>query len=138
MPLHDRMARFNRWATNPLARTFAGRLPPFALIEHRGRRSGSAYATPIMAFPSGAGFAIALTYGPNRDWVRNVRAAGGGTLVRSGRRHLLAHPSLLGEEGLALMPAPLRPLLRRFGVNAFLRVDSVRADPDPPASDRPD
>jgi len=134
MPLSDRVARFNRRVTNPLARTFAGRLPPFALVEHRGRRSGREYATPIMAFPAGTGFAVALTYGPDRDWVWNVRAAGGCTLIRGGRRLRLANPSLLGEEGSALMPGPIRPVLRRFGVAAFLRLDPASPDPDHPPS----
>lgn len=132
MPLPDSVARFNRRVTNPLARTFAGRLPPMALVEHRGRRSGREYATPIMAFPAGTGFAVALTYGPDRDWVRNVRAAGGCILIRAGRCIPLTNPTLLGEEGLALMPVPSRPLLRLSGVTAFLRLD-----PAPPESDRP-
>lgn len=134
MPFSDRVARFNRRVTNPLARTFAGRLPPFALVEHRGRRSGREYATPIMAFADGTGYAIALTYGPDRDWVRNVRAAGGCTLIRGGRRIRLANPSLLGEEGSALMPGPIRPVLRRFGVTAFLRLNLADPASDPPPS----
>lgn len=130
MPLSDRVARFNRRVTNPLVRLFAGRLPPMALIEHRGRRTGRAYATPIMAFPTGGGFAIALTYGPDRDWVRNVRAAGGCSLVYRGRRIRLTAPALLGEEGSALMPAPIRPVLRRLGVTAFLRLGSAHLSAD--------
>jgi deazaflavin-dependent oxidoreductase (nitroreductase family) len=135
MPFPDRLARFNRRVTNPLFRLFAGRLPPFAVVEHRGRRSGRSYATPIMAFPAGDGYAIALTYGPDRDWVKNVRAAGGCVLVRGGRRVPLARPVVLGDDGAALMPAAIRPVLRRAGVTDFLRLDAVPANAHaPPAS----
>ncbi len=125
MPFPDRLARFNRRVTNPLFRTFAGRLPPFAIVEHRGRRSGRRYATPVMAFSAADGYAIALTYGPDRDWVKNVRAAGGCTLVRGGRRVPLAQPLVLSNDGSALMPAAIRPVLRRLGVTDVMRLDTV-------------
>lgn len=123
MPLPDRLARLNRRLTNPVARTFAGRLPPFGLVVHRGRRSGRDHRTPVMAFPDGAGFVIALTYGPDRDWVKNVRAAGGCTLVRVGRQLPLVDPQIVGEaEGLPLLPRPVQLAVRRLGVTAFLRL----------------
>jgi deazaflavin-dependent oxidoreductase (nitroreductase family) len=122
MPLPDRLARRNRRLTNPVFRAFAGGLPPFGLVVHRGRRSGRAYRTPVVAFPDGEGFVIALTYGPDRDWVRNVRAAGGCTPIRGGREIPLVAPAIVGEaEGLPLLPRPVRTVLPRLGVTAFLR-----------------
>lgn len=136
MSFPDRMARFNRRVTNPLFRLLAGRLPPVALVEHRGRRSGTSYVTPIIV-PTTGGYASALTYGPNRDRVRNVEAVGGWTLVRAGRRVPLANPVLLGDGGTALMPAFSRPVLRRVGVPDFLRLDAAptasQGSPPPPA-----
>lgn len=127
MPFPDRLARLNRRVTNPVVRTVAGRLPPLALVVHRGRASGRVYRTPVLAFPDGPGFVIALTYGPNRDWVKNVRAAGGCTLVRGGGEVALARPRIVdADEGLPLLPGPLRPVLRRLGVAEFLRLP---ADP---------
>ncbi len=129
MPFPDRLARINRWLTNPVMRTFAGRLPPFAVVVHRGRRSGREHRTPVWAFPAGDGFVVALTYGAERDWVRNVVAAGGCGLLRGGRRLSLADPRLLGgRAGLRLMPRPLRPVMRLIGVTEFLRLRSAGPD----------
>ena len=48
MTLPAAIARLNRIGINRLTRRMAGRVPPFALIEHTGRRSGTRYQTPIM------------------------------------------------------------------------------------------
>ena len=123
MPLPDRLARVNRRLTNPFMRTFAGRLPPFAIVLHRGHRTGRDHRTPVWAFPTPGGFVVALTYDPDRDWVRNTFAHGGCTLLRAGRHVPLADPTILhGAAGLQLMPRPLRPVLRLLGVTAFLRL----------------
>ena len=80
--LPNRIRFFNKYVTNRLLRVFAKlSLGPFALIRHVGRRSGKPYETVIWAWRLGEGFVIALTYGPEVDWYRNMRAAGGGTLV---------------------------------------------------------
>ena len=49
-------------------------------IRHVGRRSGRAYTTPVSARRSGDLVLIALTFGNQSDWARNVRAAGGGSI----------------------------------------------------------
>lgn len=69
VPHHKAIAKLNRYAVNPLARMFAGRIPPFAVVEHIGRRTGKNYRTPIMAFPTEKEMivVIALTYGSNTD-----------------------------------------------------------------------
>lgn len=67
---------------NPLLSRSAGSArSQFALISHVGRCSGKPYETPIMVFPKGEDFLIALTYGPKVDWYRNLRASGQGTLL---------------------------------------------------------
>jgi hypothetical protein len=78
MPLRiaRRVARFNRAVTNPIQLQYAWLLPPWAVILHRGRRSGRLYRTPVNVFPRPGGCVVALTYGPQSDWVRNVLAAG--------------------------------------------------------------
>jgi deazaflavin-dependent oxidoreductase (nitroreductase family) len=64
---------------NPLILSLAGsrRLPVFAILYHRGRRSGRSYATPVGARPTADGFVIPLTFGERADWFRNVQAVGG-------------------------------------------------------------
>jgi deazaflavin-dependent oxidoreductase (nitroreductase family) len=119
----DRMARFNRLLPNRVIRTFAGWLPPMAVVVHRGRRSGRAYRTPVMAFGLTDGYLVALFYGADRDWVRNVLAADSCTLERGGRRVALTAPRLLGrDDALALTRGPLRSVLRLLRVARFMRL----------------
>jgi deazaflavin-dependent oxidoreductase (nitroreductase family) len=112
--LADRLARFNRRLPNRVIGAFAGRrLSPVALMVHQGRRSGRRYQTPVLPLPLHEGFLVSLPYGPERDWVRNVLAAGRCTLRRGGRRFELTDPRLLDAAAAApLLPAPLRPALR--------------------------
>jgi deazaflavin-dependent oxidoreductase (nitroreductase family) len=126
--LADRLARFNRRLPNRVIRTFAGRrLSPVALMVHQGRRSGRRYRTPVMPLPLGDGFLVSLPYGPERDWVRNVLAAGRCTLQRGGRRFELDDPRLLDAAGAApLLPAALRPALRVVPGIRFLRLSRAR------------
>jgi deazaflavin-dependent oxidoreductase (nitroreductase family) len=127
MRLADGLARFNRLAFNRVVRTFAGRrLSPVAVVEHRGRRSGRRYRTPVMAFPIDGGYLVALFYGADRDWVRNVLAAGGCTLRRGGRRVELTAPRMLPvDDGMALVPPPMRPALRLLRVRRVLRLSAA-------------
>src|SRR5689334_2336121 len=75
--LGRRIAHFNRAVTNRVTRPLATRLPRLGIVVHRGRRTGVEYRTPVNVFRTPGGFNIALTYGRDADWVRNVMAAGG-------------------------------------------------------------
>jgi deazaflavin-dependent oxidoreductase (nitroreductase family) len=124
MTLADRLARFNRRLPNRVIGMVAGRrLSPVAFMVHRGRRSGRRYRTPVIPLPLRDGYLVSLPYGPERDWVRNVLAAGGATLLRGGRRVELTGPRLLDAAGAApLLPAALRPALRVAPGIRFLRL----------------
>ncbi len=127
MPLSRRIARFNRRVTNPIARRIAGRVPPFVIVSHRGRRSGKTYRTPVMAFREhDGGYVIALTYGPGTDWVRNVLAAEGCDLVRGGKTGRLTQPLLVdAADPPDELPVPVRWVLRGLNVRAYLRLAEV-------------
>ena len=84
MPIPKFIATFIKHVTNRFFLLFAGWLPPFAIVNHLGRRSGRRYWTPIQAFPTDGGFVFALTYGRDVDWVRNLVASDGGTLKYKG------------------------------------------------------
>lgn len=92
MQLPQWLARFNRHVTNPIQRLWAGWLPTFGILEHVGRSSGRVYHTPLSVFSTDDGVAILLTYGPNRDWLKNITAAGGGRLRRYGRTFAVTEP----------------------------------------------
>lgn len=93
LKLSRRVARFNRAVTNPIQRQYAWLLPPWVIIVHRGRRSGRLYRTPVVGFRRGRTLAVAVLYGEESDWVRNV-LAGGGQVVRGGRTYELVRPRL--------------------------------------------
>ena len=120
MPLPSWLARFNRGVTNRVSRPVAGRLPGFAIVRHRGRRSGRFYRTPVNLFRRDGSVVIALTYGPDRDWVRNVMAAGECEVETRGRVLQLKDPRLVTDPRRGLVPAPVRPILGAIGVTQFL------------------
>jgi deazaflavin-dependent oxidoreductase (nitroreductase family) len=91
--LARRIARFNRAFYNPIQSQYAWLLPPWAIVCHRGRRSGRRYRTPLNAYKRGRKIAIVVLYGEESDWVQNV-LAGGGQLVRGGRTYDLLEPWL--------------------------------------------
>lgn len=111
MQIPQSVARFNKYVTNPVQRLWAGWAPSFAIIEHKGRKSGKEFRTPVTAFTTPDGVAILLTYGPDRDWLKNLQAAGGGRVVRRGKTHDVVNPRVVsrdtGEEP-RLWPAAVR------------------------------
>lgn len=109
MHLPRALAVFNRRVTNPLQLRWAGRLPGYAIIEHVGRRSGRRYRTPVLCVRRPGGFAFLVGYGLESDWVRNLLAADGGTVVHRGRRSQVRDVRLLpAPAGRGLLPRPLR------------------------------
>ena len=91
------VARFNKYVTNPVQRLWAGRLPGFGILEHTGRTSGKAYRTPLNVFPTDDGVAVLLTYGPDRDWLKNITAADRCRLKRTGRMVVVSEPRVVSK-----------------------------------------
>src|ERR687892_415207 len=89
------------------------RPPIFAVLEHRGRRSGRTYATPVAARRTDDGFVISLAFGAQVDWYRNVVAAGGGAIRWRGVTYAVADPRRIGPAaGIAAFNAVQRFFLR--------------------------
>jgi deazaflavin-dependent oxidoreductase (nitroreductase family) len=126
MPAPRWVAKANKMGLNRLTKFIAPWAPGWAVVIHRGRKSGRAFRTPLWAFRRQGGFVIALTYGPDADWVRNVMAAGG-CEVESRRRHYqLGAPRLYRDETASDMPAFIRFMLRRvIKAPEFLSLDIV-------------
>lgn len=102
MQIPQRVARFNRYVTNPIQRLWAGWVPGFAIIEHIGRKSGKAYRTPVNVFATTDGVAILLTYGPDRDWLKNLKAADGARLRHLGRTLAVTDPQVVSRDEAAI------------------------------------
>ncbi len=119
MQLPQRLARFNRRVTNPIQRLWAGWLPPFGILEHVGRRSGKPYRTPLNVFPAGVdgkpAVAILLTYGPDRDWLKNLNAAGGGQIRSRGKKfEVTGSRTVTKAEAAGHVSAGWRPIVARL------------------------
>jgi deazaflavin-dependent oxidoreductase (nitroreductase family) len=101
MQLPQWVARFNRHVTNPILRLWAGWAPAMGILEHVGRRSGSAYRTPLNVFSTDEGVAVLLSYGPNTDWLKNLTAAGKGRMQRYGKTFTVTDPRVMTKEEAA-------------------------------------
>jgi deazaflavin-dependent oxidoreductase (nitroreductase family) len=111
MKLSRRVARFNRAINNPVQGVYSWLLPPWAVIVHRGRRSGRQYETPLLAFKRDRTLIIALLYGEESGWLRNLKADGGGYVVRAGRTFRVGEPRVIDTADASLLsrlPAPSR------------------------------
>ena len=102
------LAAFNLAVTNRISSRFAPRLPGFGIVTHVGRKSGRMYRTPVNVFRAPNGFLIALTYGRESEWVRNVLAAGGCELETRGVRYQLSAPRIMHDPTRGRFPFPVR------------------------------
>jgi deazaflavin-dependent oxidoreductase (nitroreductase family) len=95
---------------NPAVKRVARFLPTFAVIKHRGRKSGRSYETVVNAYRRRRVLAILLGHG-NADWVKNVVAAGEADVRLFGRDLHVTNPRVVpagaDAEGL--------PLIARLG-----------------------
>ena len=120
MVLPKGLARFNRVVTNRINKHVVGWAPGFGMIVHKGRKSGREYRTPLNVFRTDDGFVVALTYGPDADWVKNVLAAESCTLITRRRNYRVHSPRIVHDESRKAMPAGVRQILGLVNVDDFL------------------
>jgi deazaflavin-dependent oxidoreductase (nitroreductase family) len=113
MKLSRGVARFNKRVTNRIQGLYAWLVPPWAVILHRGRRSGRQYRTPLFAFKRGRTLVIALLYGEESEWLRNLRA-GGGHVIRAGRTFVVGAPEVVATREAGPLLARLSPPERAY------------------------
>src|ERR1700756_4321232 len=106
------VAAFNLFFTNRITSRFAARLLGFGILTHVGRKSGTVYRTPVNVFRAPQGFLIALTYGRDSEWVRNVVAAGTCQLETRCVRYQLSAPTVVHDPSRRRFPPPVRVILR--------------------------
>jgi deazaflavin-dependent oxidoreductase (nitroreductase family) len=129
MPAPRSLARFNKRFTNRLISKVAGYLPGFAIVSHVGRKSGRNYRTPVNAFRTDGEYIIALTYGAQSDWVKNVLAAGSCELQTRGRRVRLFDPYIVTDESKSWAPLPVRLILNRIDAPQYMRLSVAHRNP---------
>ena len=130
MPAPRWVARANKVGLNRLTKFIAPWAPGWAIVIHRGRKSGRTLRTPLWAFRRKDGYVIALTYGSGADWVRNVLAEGGCELESRRHHYELGSPRLYRDDTASDMPAFIRLMLRRvIKAPEFLSLDIVNELP---------
>lgn len=113
---------FTTHIVNPFTRLFVHRLPGFAIINHRGRKSGQTYRTPMNVFRDGDDYLFALTYGSDVQWVKNILASGEADLRIGDKTIHLVDPDLFVDPKRRLMPPHVRFMLGVMRVSEFLRM----------------
>lgn len=124
-----RLARF----TTPMMLPTAGKRwnPVFAVVEHRGRKTGRPYRAPVAARRVAGGFVVALAFGTQVDWYRNLAAAGGGNLRWRGHTYPVGQPERIeAAAALDAFHVVQRILLRIAGVDGYIRLPDAAPDAD--------
>lgn len=109
---------------NPKIMATARRVPPLAVLHHRGRTSGRAYDTPVQAYRTKNGVLVGLAYDSNSQWALNLLAAGTGEMTQSGREYTLTRPRRRGPEARKDLPAPVALTMRALGIADFMEFDA--------------
>ena len=104
MALPRALGRLNQRITNKAATRIVRRVPGYAVVVHKGRKSGIEYRTPVSSFADSAGFRIPLTCGPHTDWVKNVMAADEFEIEHRNRTIALTNPEILCDAGAGWAP----------------------------------
>ena len=118
------VAAFNLAVTNRITSRFVNRLPGFGILTHVGRKSGRLYRTPVNVFRAPDGFLIALTYGRDSEWVRNVVSAGGCQLETRRVLYQLSAPTVVHDPTRRRFPLPVRMILGIIGANDFMQLST--------------
>ena len=112
----------------PLVLRFAGTsiFPLYGVLEHRGRRSGTLFHTPVVVRPTHDGFVVPMPWGETTDWYRNVRAAGECRMRWKGRDYLLDRPEVLDTATARdEFSGFQRMAMKRLGIARSLRLHTV-------------
>lgn len=124
MTFPRQMASLSR-LLNPLVLPLTRHVPPFAVLHHKGRRSGRSYDTPVQAYATPEGWLVGLAYNHNAPFALNLLAARGGEMTRAGRRYQISQPRRVGREALKTLPALAALKMRAVGIDEFLQFDAT-------------
>ena len=126
-------------AMKPLVLRSAGTADsPTSVVEHLGRTSGRRYETPVVATAVDGGFVIALPYGENTDWLKNVTTSGGARIRFAGDTLEVDRPEVVAIEQVDEGFAPKEQRLhRRFRVRQALLVHTTGVVIDQPIAPSP-
>jgi deazaflavin-dependent oxidoreductase (nitroreductase family) len=125
------VAAFNLAVTNRITSRFAARTPGFGILTHVGRKSGRVYRTPVNVFTEPEGFLIALTYGQESEWVKNVLATGGCQLETRRVLYQLSASTIVHDPSRRRFPLFVRIILGIIGANDFMQLSTSSSSQTP-------
>lgn len=130
---NTRVLRFarvmQRDVLNPGALRDAGSAgSPWAVVRTAGRVSGKVYDTPVGVQRVGDELYISLPYGEGTQWLRNVRAAGGATVLHDGNEIEATEPELVLIRQTPMASVD-RLAISIFGITHALRLRAASAVP---------
>jgi deazaflavin-dependent oxidoreductase (nitroreductase family) len=113
---------FVRVASRVVAGLLGVGLPvgPLTLLTVRGRSSGQLRTTPVALLEDDGRRWLVAVYG-EVNWVRNLRAAGEGTLAQGRRRHAIVAAELTGESAGRVLKEAMAPRPASRMIALFLR-----------------
>lgn len=123
------LAVFHRAVTNRITMLFAGKLPGFGVVISVGRKTGRLYRTPVNVFKQPDGFLIALTYGTDSGWVKNVVAAGRCQLETRGAHYELSQPVIVHDPSRRRFPLFVRTILQLINAKDYLQLSNTVGEP---------
>ncbi|NNH69378.1 nitroreductase family deazaflavin-dependent oxidoreductase [Nocardia uniformis] len=126
MPLPQALARFNRRVSNPVLGVMARYAPGFGIVIHTGRNSGRAYRAPVAVFERDGGYRIALTYGRDVDWLKNIRAAQTFDFETRGRIITLTDPVVGRDASASWAPVGIRQALVALKAEYFVQARKAK------------
>lgn len=100
----------------------------WAVVRVPGRVSGKVYDTPVGVQRLGEELYITLPYGEGTQWLRNVRAAGGATVLHDGHEIEATAPELV-PIGQTPMASADRLAISIFGITHALRLRAASSVP---------
>src|SRR6476620_5203893 len=117
--------QFNKVAIHLAGHRF---FPLWAVLRHRGRKSGNEYAVPIAVIPTATNFIIALPWGRETDWVRNVLMAGRCEMRWKGDDYECTGPTFVDKDKAlaAARGMTRRALQRRDFQHGFIQLNRRR------------
>lgn len=119
------LAAFHRVFTNHLLRPLAARMPGFGIVINVGRRTGTVYHTPVNVFRRSDGFLIALTYGKDSGWVKNVLAAGRCQIQTRRFYYQVTRPVVVFDPARSNFPFFVRVVLWLVDAKHYLQLSTV-------------
>jgi len=119
-----RLARHSKkYVINPVMLPFSGRSGLSAIVHHVGRRSGTTYATPVIAHRSHQDVIIPLPYGTDVDWLRNLLAAGQAVVDLQGHSLKVDEPAVVDIDNvIGLLPPSMERTVRFNGARDAVRL----------------